>query len=158
MYSKADLFGFAEYYLRLHHRKMTMEEILFNYLKGHIKPQDLVEDDILPIKDVNEKVIIPPDYVLINVRDMACKLSGVTVKDVNSKKRNREFVEVRQMTCWIAVQMGYAPRDITRILKWDRSVTYQRVEKAEELASTIKEYRWRLNELAKRFGLNGFIA
>lgn len=159
LYSKIDLFGFADYYHRFATTGLTMDEMFLNWKKYTENPRDI--NDIVNIPKKLKKEIAsvkPPATKLWSVLKVACRIHGVTREDVNSKNRKRELAIVRQQVCYVANELGFKPADIPTILKWDRSQTYHRIRKCEELAGSTKDFRWKLNQLLDAFGLENFVS
>ena len=159
MYSKIELFAFADFYHRFAATGLTMDEMLHNFAKYSKKPRDITEPIKAPNKVKPEKVKLkPPAADLTKMLELACKIRGVKVAQVNSKARDREFVDVRQWVSYVGLTLGFEPPDFLRILKWDRSGIYHKSKKCIDLAETDPEYRERLNQVLAAFGKEPFIA
>ncbi|KKK89290.1 hypothetical protein LCGC14_2734610, partial [marine sediment metagenome] len=94
----------------------------------------------------------PSATILVDILKTTCIVNGVTVTDAKGKNRKREMVMARQMTCYVAVECGFEPADISSIIEFERSGVYHKVYKAGELAEGNKYYRGMLNGILKRFG------
>ena len=159
LYTKIDMYGFADFYHRFSTIGLTIEEIFLNWDKYKNKPRDLKDEIRLPKKMRSEVIKIRPDRrELIRLLHDACKTNNVSVMAVGSKNRKREIVEVRQWVAYIGCNLGYEPKDFKRILDWDRSGIYHKRDKAKELSENDTAYRNSLNEILQRFGLQPIIA
>ena len=157
IYSKIELFGFADYYHRFATTGLTMDEMFLNWVKYSENPRDINDIVKLP-RRLKEEIarVKPPAIKLWSILKMACRINGVEYTDVNSVNRKRELAQVRQQVCYVAMELGFIPADIPKILKWDRSQTYARVKKCRELATSTKKFREDLDELLDAFGLEPF--
>ena len=159
LYTKLDMYGFADFYHRYSQTGLTMDEMLFNYSKYSNKPRDLNDKIKPPGQDVVAKKKPKTHMVdLVNIRKLACDIKGVTIAQVDSKDRKRDFVDVRQWVCYVGLVHGFEPPDFLRILKWDRSGVYHKSKKCVDLAERTTEYREGLNLVLNAFGHNEFIA
>ena len=159
LYTKIDLYGFADYYHRFATTGLTLDEMFLNWKKYTENPRDVNDIVNLPKKLKKEIASVkPPATKLWSILKVACEINGVSKEDVNGKSQKRELSVVRQQVCFVAIELGFKPADIPTILKWDRSQTYHRVKKCKELATSTKEFRWNLNQLLKAFGLENFVS
>lgn len=157
MYSKIELFGFADYYHRFATTGLTMEEMFLNWVKFSENPRDIDELVRLPRKlKAQIAEVKPPATKLWSVLKLACRINGVKQSDVNSKNNKRELATVRQQVCFVGKELGFTPSDFPTILKWDRSLVYARSKKCAELASSTKQYQDDLNELLHAFGIQAY--
>ena len=159
LYTKIDLYGFADYYHRFATTGLTLDEMFLNWKKYTENPRDVNDIVNLPKKLKKEIASVkPPATTLWSVLKTACKIHGVSRERVNGKSQKRELSIVRQQVCFVAIELGFQHSDIPTILKWDRSQTYHRVKQCKELAISTKEFRWKLNQLLKAFGLDNFVS
>jgi len=159
MYGKIDMWSFADFYHRFSMVGLTIDEIFENWEKYRKDRRDINDTVRVPEKLKKElRRVKPPALQLMSVRKKAALLRGVSVKDVNSKARDRPFVEVRQWVAFVGIEMGFEPPDFETILGWERSGIYHKRKKADELSLTNKEYREKMNQLLKMFGLDVIIA
>jgi len=159
MYSKIEMFAFADFYHRYESTGLTMDEMLHNFAKYSKKPRDISQPIKPPNKVKPEKVKIkPPSQTLVDILQFACDVRGVSVTQVNSKARERELVDVRQWVCYTGLILDFEPPDFLRILKWDRSGVYHKSKKCIDLAETTLEYREGLNRVLNAFAQADFIA
>ena len=157
IYSKIELFGFADYYHRFATTGLTMDEMFLNWARYSSEPRD-IEDLVNIPKRLKEEIarVKPPAVQLWKMLNLACRINDVKKKDVNSKSSKRELVTVRQHVCYAALELGFKEADIPTILKWDRSLTYARAKACKEIASSTRNYRDNLEELLDAFGLGRF--
>jgi hypothetical protein len=159
MYSKIELFAFADFYHRFAATGLTMDEMLHNFTKYSKKPRDITAPIKAPGKVAPEKVKLkPPSQDLTRMLETACEIRGVSVNQVNGKGRERELVDVRQWVSYVGLVHGFEPPDFLRILKWDRSGIYHKSKKCVDLAETVKDYRDGLNLVLNAFAHPDFIA
>jgi hypothetical protein len=152
--TKADVFQYADYYYRNASKGLTMEELWVNFRRYNNEPRDIKQvRGVMQAQPTNLDLA-----VLKDVLTFTCTLMEVRIVDVNSKKRDANLVIVRQMVVFVAFRMGYRPADIALGLGWDRSISYQRARRAEELASIYPNQRANLNHVLRRFGCDEFIA
>jgi hypothetical protein len=158
LYSKIELFTFADYYHRLATTGLTMEEIFLHWQKHSEKPRDLDELAKLPRKLKQQLAEVkPPAIKLQEMANVASVIHGVNRAHLDIKSSKRDLAQVRQQVCYAAIEYGFEPIDIHKILGWDRTLTYARAKKAKILAETVPEFRETLQELLARFGLEEFI-
>ena len=157
LYTKIDLFGFADYYHRFATTGLTFDEMFINWKKYTENPRDINDIINLP-KKLKEEIarVKPPAIKMWSILKAACEINGVKREDVNRKSSKRELVIVRQHVCYVAIELGFIPIDVHSILKWDRTQTYHRVKACRELATSTKQYRDNLNQLLEAFGLMRF--
>lgn len=158
LYSKIELFGFADFYHRFAITGMTMDEMLVNYLKYKDEPRDIHDPLRVPRKlKIELKAPRPPSTLLKKIVEKSCWLNNVSLRRVHSKDQHRPTVQSRQMACYVGIEAGFKPPDFSEILKWDRSQTYQRAKKCIILSETNKDYFNKLNQLLRSFGLSPFM-
>lgn len=157
IYSKIELFGFADYYHRFATTGLTMDEMFLNWKKYSENPRDINDIVNLP-KKLKEEIaqVKPPAIKLWQILKWACNINSVEYADVNSKNNKRELATTRQHVCYAALEYGFKHADIASILKWDRPLVYARAKKCKEVAASTKKYRDDLNELLNVFGLGPF--
>lgn len=159
LYSKLDMYGFADFYHRFCQTGLTMDEMLHNFSKYSKKPRDLNEPIKAPKKSTKPIPKLKPHWAdLMNIRKFACEMKGVTIAQVDSKIRKRAFVDVRQWVCYVGMVHGFEAPDFLRILKWDRTGVYHKSKKCIILAESTKSYRQGLNQVLTAFGHPEFIA
>ncbi len=158
LYSKIELFGFADFYHRFSMTGLTIDEMFLNWVKYTESPRDINDPITIPrkMKKVISK-ITPAAVILWRVLNKACEIGGVTKIQVNSKFRNREYVNVRQHVCYVGFELGFKPVDFERILKWDRTSVYSRGRVCITIAEGNKNYRLQLNKLISITGLEQII-
>ena len=153
LFTKLDMYSFADFYHRFATTGLTFDEMFFNWQKFNKQPRDIDKLAKIP-KKLKEQIdrVKPPATKLWQLLNVACKIHGEKKEDVNSKNSKRELATIRQQVCYVGLELGFEPRDYPLILKWDRSLTYARAKKCKVLAEGNKDYRETLNELLKRFG------
>lgn len=157
LYTKLDMFGFADFYNRWSETGLSMDEMLDNYKRYQSKPRDIFE----PIKPPGQEKVVtynpkPPNKKMRELLAMACQLMEVKEAAVNSKDRHREIVTVRQLVAYVGRQMGYEPADFSRILNWNRTLIYAQTNKAKQYAATEKEFRQKIDFLLDKFGCDKY--
>lgn len=159
MYSKIEMYSFADFYHRFSTVGLTLDEIFDNWAKYSNDRRDINEPIKMPKRLKEQFVKVkPPAIKLQSVLKQTCTINNVDKKAVNGKDRKRKFVEVRQWVAYVGTVMGFEPPDFERILGWERSGIYHKVRKAEELAGVDVNYRNSLNTILTAFGLESIIA
>lgn len=153
LFSKIELFGFADFYHRWADSGLTMDEMLQNYQRYQNKPRD-IHEPIKPPKGVVERRqrVKPPGERLTRLAAAASDLKDVNVSEVNGRVRTRELVTVRQWVAYVGMSMGFEPPDFVAILGWERSGVYHKARKALQYSTTERDYRRDLNYLLEAFG------
>lgn len=153
LYTKIELFGFADFYHRFAITGLTMDEMLVNYLKYKDEPRDIHDPLRVPRKlKIELKSPRPPSSLLKKIVEKSCWLNDVLLSLVYSKDQHRPTVQAKQMACYVGIEAGFKPAEFAEILKWDRSQTYQRAKKCIILSDTDKSYCNKLNQLLRTFG------
>lgn len=159
LYSKIELYSFADFYHRFAVTGLTLEEMFLNWEKYRDEPRDANDVIKLPkrLKQEIEK-IKPPADILHDVVNAAAKMNhihrDVIVGAGNSRKRRH--VTARQQTAYVGSELGFDPLDFEEILKWNRSGVYHRINKAGIYANRETRYRKDLSEILKLFGQEPF--
>jgi hypothetical protein len=156
LYTKIDLFSFADFYHRYATIGFTMDELLWNFQQYKERPRDLMAPERL--KKPKLKPDKPSHKLLREILANAASLCDVTIEAVNGNSHERVLVTPRQLTCYVAMQCGFDPADIWKVLKWDRSGNYHRAKKAAIYAQVDKDFRHKLNLLLDKFGQPEFSA
>ena len=158
IYSKVEMFAFADFYHRWARTGLTMEEMLINWQRYKDKPRSILD----PIKPPGGKRAVqvpvkPSQQLLRDVLASASGIMGVKPAAVNGKGRQRELVTVRQMVAYVGMQLGFEPPDFNSILGWERSGIYHKERKASQFGNLEKPYRDKINKLCSEFGVATFI-
>ena len=157
IYTKIELYGFADFYHRFSTTGMTIEEIFQNWSKYVENPRDI--NDLISVpKRLKEDLgkVIPPATLLWRLANTTCEIHEVSKTNLNGRSNKRLYTGPRQHIAFIGTELGFKPKDFIRILKWDRGRVYAKVKACVNIAKYDAEYRRKLNELLKMFGLEVF--
>jgi hypothetical protein len=159
MYSRIEMYSFADFYHRFSTVGLTLDEIFENWQKYSKEPRDINDPVRLPERLKKQVVKIkPPATKLQSVLKQTCAINNVQKSAVNGKSRKRQLVEIRQWVAYVGIEIGFEPPDFERILGWERSGIYHKKNKAAQLAKYNVNYRNSLNEVLSLFGCDTIIA